>query len=137
MEITISRLDEELADMPDDSESRMSNSEHSPNSIVESMSENAIRKELKSIAIQHPTTIIPAAIAVISVVSLVLLSDFVPPRLAILVLILSALVSTGSFVWIYSFRQEEIRFSRSNPPPDMSSLAQAVADKSGVELYLR
>lgn len=106
MVTTITGLVEELSDMRDDSESRARNSEDSPTSLVESMSENAIRRELKSVAIQHPTTIIPAAIAVLSVVSLALLPDFIPFGLAILVLILSALVSTGSFVWIYSFRHD-------------------------------
>ena len=75
---------------------------------AEDLSEASIRAELRSLALQHPATIIPFAIVVLCVVYLLIFpSRFIPPVLVIIVLILSALVAVGFFVWIYSVRHDK------------------------------
>ena len=71
---------------------------------AEDLSEASIRKELRSLALQHPATLIPFAIAALCV--FFLLIGIIPSVLAIIVLIVAVLVAVGSFVWIYSIRHD-------------------------------
>jgi len=43
-------------------------------SLVESLSEPAIRRELRSAAMQHPATILPFTLCILSIIYLLLLS---------------------------------------------------------------
>ena len=69
------------------------------------LSEESIRKELRSEALQHPATMIPLALAGLSLIHLMGISPFpVGARWAIMLLIGSLAAGAGSFYWIYSIR---------------------------------
>jgi len=83
-------------------------SDDSQSSLIESLSEAGIRKELRSDAIQQPVTIISIAISTLSIIYLLLLSGlFGGSSGAIIILICSALVGAGSFYWHYSVRYSQ------------------------------
>lgn len=72
------------------------------------LDEAAIRKELRSDAVQHPTTILPLTLCILAIIYLVLFSDIFGGTLgAIILLICSAIVATGSFFWRYCIRYEK------------------------------
>ena len=67
------------------------------------LSEESIRKELRSEALQHPATMIPLALAGLSLIHLMGISPFpVGAFWAIILLIGSLAAGAGSFFWIYS-----------------------------------
>ncbi len=69
------------------------------------LSEESIRKELCSEALQHPATMIPLALAGLSLIHLMGISPFpVGAFWAIILLIGSLAAGAGSFFWIYSIR---------------------------------
>lgn len=75
---------------------------------AQDLSEASIKRELRSMALQHPATIIPFAIAVLCVVYLLIFpSGFIPPGFVIIVLIVSVLAAAGFFMWIYSVRHDK------------------------------
>lgn len=82
-------------------------------SLVESLSEQAIRKELRSEAMQHPSTILPFALCILSIIYLVLLSPVLGGALgAIILLICSGVLAVGSFFWRYSIRYSQAYTTR-------------------------
>ena len=80
-----------------------------------SLDETAIRKELRLDAFQHPMTIFPASFCVLSLIYWVLLEDIVGGAGYILIIILSsAVVATGSFLWLYFIHYEDAYAKRIN-----------------------
>jgi hypothetical protein len=80
-------------------------------SSIESFSEVVIRKELRSDAVQHPTTILPLALFVMSIIYLALYSPVVgAAQVAIVVLICSGILAAGSFLWHYTLRYHTLRY---------------------------
>ncbi len=72
------------------------------------LSEESIRKELRSEALQHPATMIPLALAGLSLIHLIGISPFpVGARWAIILLIGSLAAGAGSFFWIHSIRHAD------------------------------
>ncbi len=85
----------------------------SQSSLVESLSDEAIRKELRSEAIQHPATTIALASCILSIIYLVFFSSaFGGALAAIILLVCSGVAATGSFFWHYSVRYSEAYASR-------------------------
>ena len=88
------------------SKKRVTGAPRSPS--VESLSEEAIRKGLRSDAMQHPTTILPFALCILSFIYFVLYSPVLGGDLgAIILLICSGIVAAGSFFWRYSIRYHQ------------------------------
>ena len=76
-------------------------------SVSSALTERAIRKELRSAALQHPATILPLAIAVLSLFHLVGISPFSgQASWAIIPLVVAGIGAAGSFSWIYSIRHD-------------------------------
>ena len=76
-------------------------------SAVENLSEASIRKQLRSEAVQHPATLIPLALAGLSMIHLIGISPFlIGPLGTIMVLVGSLVAGAGSFFWIYSIRHD-------------------------------
>lgn len=77
-------------------------------STVESLSEGAIRKGLRSDAIQNPLTILPLTLSILSVIYLVLYAPVLGGALVAVVLFgLAGVVAGGSFLWRYAFRYND------------------------------
>ena len=71
------------------------------------LSEVSIRKVLRSEALQHPATLIPLALAGLSLIHLIGISPFPIGALwAVILLIGSLLAGAASFFWIYSIRHD-------------------------------
>ena len=84
-----------------------SRSEAEP-TAVESLSEAAIKRALRSDAVQHPAAILPFALCALSIVYLVIFSPVLGGALvAIILLVASAVVAAGGFVWQYFIRYTE------------------------------
>jgi hypothetical protein len=76
--------------------------------LVESLSEAAIKKALRSDAVQHPATILPFALCVVSIIYLVLFSPVLGGALAAIILLIAAgIVAAGTFLWRYFVRYSE------------------------------
>ena len=72
------------------------------------LSDEAVKKRLRSDAFRHPATLLPLALAVVSGCYLVLLASATGHRLAaIATLSLMVVVSAGSFLWHYAIRYRE------------------------------
>ena len=72
------------------------------------LSEESIRKELRSEALQHPATMIPLALAGLSLIHLMGISPFpVGAFWAIILLIGSLAAGAGCFFWIYSVQHAD------------------------------
>jgi len=94
--------------MGDNAESKRQARAGSLSAPVEGLSERAIRKQLRSDAMQHPTTILALGVAVVSLIYLLLVSPLLGGSLgALIVLICSAVMAAGSFFWRYSIRYTE------------------------------
>ena len=79
------------------------------------LDETAIIKNLRLDALQHPMTILPAALCILSIIYWVLLEDIVGGAGYILIIILSsAVVATGSFLWLYFIHYEDAYAKRIN-----------------------
>ena len=75
---------------------------------IEGLSKRAIRWQLLSDAVQHPATLLPLAVSIMSVIYLLLVSPVFGGRpLAAVLLTVSAIVATASFIWRYVFRYAE------------------------------
>ena len=75
---------------------------------VESLSESAIRRQLLSDTVQHPATLLPSAVAIMSISYLLLVSPVLGGRLwAAALLAVSGIVAATSFVWQYVFRYRD------------------------------
>lgn len=71
---------------------------------VEDLTEASIRKALRSGALQHPTTLLPLALAVLALADLLI---FEVAGFGSVVMLIAALLGAGvSFFWIYSFRHD-------------------------------
>ncbi len=71
------------------------------------LSEPSIRRQLRSEAMQHPATLVPLALAGLSVILLLDISPFQIPILwAMILLITSLIAAAASFFWIYSIRHD-------------------------------
>ncbi len=72
------------------------------------LSEESIRKELRSEALQHPATMIPLALAGLSLIHLMGISPFPVGALWAIVLLIGSLAAgAGSFFWIHSVRHAD------------------------------
>ena len=72
------------------------------------LSEESIRYELRSEALQHPATLIPLALAALSLIQLIGISPFPIGALWAIILLGGSLVAgAGSFFWIHSMRHAE------------------------------
>jgi uncharacterized membrane protein (DUF106 family) len=90
------------------SESEAPTTEDSQPTVVESLSEAAIKKALRSDAVQHPATILPFTLFVLSIIYFVLFSPVLGGALpAIILLVASGLVAAGAFLWRYFVRYAE------------------------------
>lgn len=99
--------------MVDENQSSKQTVEDSQSSIVESLSEKTIRKELRSAALQHPTTILPLTLCTLSIIYLTLFAPaFGGAMAAIILLACSAVVAAGSFFLRYSVRYSQAYTTR-------------------------
>jgi len=72
---------------------------------VGSLSDRAIRKRMRSEALQHQATLLPLTVSFLCVIYLLMLSPILGGILwAIVLLVTSGLMATTGFVWRYSFR---------------------------------
>ena len=77
-------------------------------SSIELLSEDTIRKALRSDALQHPSTIIPLASCLLSIIYIALYAPiFGGLIIAFALTISSGLAATGAFFWRYSIRFTE------------------------------
>ena len=94
--------------MRENAESKIQSIDDSRSSLVESLSEPAIRRELRSAAMQHPATIFPFTLCILSIIYLLLLSPVLGGALwAIILLSCSGAVAVGCFFWLYSIRYSQ------------------------------
>jgi hypothetical protein len=71
------------------------------------LSETTIRKKVRLDALQHPMTILPAALCGLSLIYLVLVSDILGgTRYVIMLLFCSTVIAAGSFLWRYTICYE-------------------------------
>lgn len=76
--------------------------------LVDSWSEEAIRRQLRSEAMQHPATILPFAWSILLVIYLIFYSPLLGGTLVAIILIIgSAIVAAVSFFWHYSIRYKQ------------------------------
>jgi len=94
--------------MDDNTESNRALTDDSTSLSVESLSDLSIRKELRSDAIQHPTTILPLSLCILSIIYLGFF-PVAPGRIlaAIVVIIGSGSIAIGSFLWHYLIRHDQ------------------------------
>ena len=94
--------------MKDNPEPKARLSKRSGLLAVKGLSEPAIRRQLLTDAVQHPATLLPLAVAIMSVTYLLVLSPVFGGRpWATALLAVSGTVAIGSFVWRYVFRYAE------------------------------
>jgi uncharacterized membrane-anchored protein len=80
----------------------------SQTSLVESISERAIKKKIRSEAIQHPFTVLPLTLFGLSIIYLgIFPATFGGTLLAIILLISSGVLAAASFFWRYSVRYSD------------------------------
>ncbi len=104
---------------------------------VESLSDLAIRKELLSDALQHPTTILPLTLCILAITYLVLFSDIYGGTLgAIILLICSAIVATGSFIWRYSIRYNKAYTRRVKEIMELQDRVQREKEQADIKHLL-
>ena len=73
-----------------------------------SLDETAIRKELRSDALQHPLTILSLAFCILSIIYLVILSDVLGgARYVFIILFCSAVIASSSFLWLYTIHYDD------------------------------
>ena len=71
------------------------------------LSETSIRRQLRSEAFQHPTTLFPLGLAGLSLLLLLDISPFQIPALAAIILLITSLIAAAcSFFWLYSIRHD-------------------------------
>ena len=74
------------------------------NSAIESLSEEAIKRDVRRDALKHPVTLVSLILAILFFI-IMLVPPF-GPLWAIILLIISAIASVGSFFWLYSLRYD-------------------------------
>ena len=72
-------------------------------SAIESLSEEAIKRDIRRAALRHPATLVSSFLAILFFI-IMLVSAF--QLWAVVLLIISAIASVGSFYWRYSLRYE-------------------------------
>jgi hypothetical protein len=88
--------------------SRPHTPETTRSSSIEILSEETIRKALRSDALQHPATIIPLASCLLSTIYIILYAPiFGGSIIAFLLIVGSGLAATGSFFWRFYIRFNE------------------------------
>ena len=92
--------------MKGDARSRRRRSDESRSSSVESFSESAVKKQLRSRAMRHPATVLPFALCIVFIIILIV-PPFLEPLWAVFMFIVSGIVSAGSFFWRYVIRYEQ------------------------------
>jgi hypothetical protein len=118
----------------DKAEAKRRSTENSKSLPVGSLSELAIRKELRSDALQHPATILPLTLCILAILYLVLLSDIFGKALgAIILLICSGIVAIGSFLWRYSIRYTEAYTRRVKEITELRDRAQRAKEKADMK----
>ena len=99
------------------------------------VSEAAVRKQLRLDALQHPTTLVPLAVALTSACYLVLLAPSTVDRLATMAaLMLAVAAALGSFLWFYAFRHQERYATRMRWLTGMLEEARASAELAELEI---
>ena len=94
--------------MANNTESRGQGAGNPQSSAVVSLSEGAIKKELRSDAMQHPMAILPFTLVILSIIYLILFSPVLGGApVAIVLLIVSGVVAGGAFFWRYLIRFNE------------------------------
>ena len=74
----------------------------------QSLSESAIRRQLRSDAVQHPATVLPIGVCAMSAIYLLILSPVFGGGIwSVVVLVVSAVAAAISFTWRYVFRYSE------------------------------
>jgi len=96
--------------------------------------ETAIRKKLRSDALQHPMTILPSAVCIISIVYFVLLADIIGgARYAIIIFTGSAVISMASFFWFYSIRYGTAYAKEVGEAIDLQNRLQKVKETADIK----
>ena len=94
--------------MKDEREREARPGQGSQSTSIERLSEQAIRQQLRLDAVQHPPTLLPLAVCIMSGIYLLVLSPVFGGGLwAVVVLVISAVVAIASFLWRYFFRYAE------------------------------
>ena len=118
----------------DKTKAKRQSTENSKSLPVESLSELAIKRELRSEALQHPATILPLTLCILAILYLVLLSDIFGKALgAIILLICSGIVATGSFLRRYSIRYTEAYTRRVKEITELRDRAQRAKEKADMK----
>ena len=76
-----------------------------PDSALESLSEEAIKRDIRRAALRHPATLVSLILWVLFFI-IMLFPPFLGPLWAIILLIVSAIASVGSFFWRFFLRYE-------------------------------
>ena len=93
--------------------------------------ESEIRRQLFFDAVQYPATLLPLAVAIMSVTYLVVLSPVLGGKpLAAVLLVVSGIVAIASFVWRYVFRYAEEYAGRARELMDMLDRERAGLEKA-------
>ena len=99
-----------------------------------SLGEEAIRKELRLEALQHPATILPAALCVLAATYLVFCSAILGGALvAGTLLVLSGFVATGSFFWRHSLLYQRTYTQRISQILEQQRRAQREQDQAEID----
>ena len=75
------------------------------NSAIESLSEQAIKRDVRRAALKHPATLVSLILSILFFI-IILVPPFLGPWWAISLLVISAIASVGSFFWRYSLRYD-------------------------------
>jgi hypothetical protein len=101
------------------------------------LSEETIRKQLRSEALQHPTTILPFALCILAIIYLVFYAEVLGGTLgAIALVICSTVVAIGSFSWRYFFRYSETYERRVREIVEQQDRAQREKEQADTEHLL-
>ena len=77
--------------------------QHEESSAIENLSEPAIKRQMRTDALQHPAALLPMAISIMAVIYLVVISPvFGRGGWAIVLVVFSGTVAAAAFVWRYA-----------------------------------
>ena len=79
-------------------------------SAIESLSEEAVKRDVRRAALKHPATIVSLILSIVFFI-IMLAPPFLGPLVVIILLIISAIASVGSFFW-RSFLQYDREYAR-------------------------
>ena len=98
------------------------------------INETAIRKKLRSDAFQHPMTIFPSAVCILSIIYFVLLADILGgARYVIIIFICSAVISITAFFWFYSIRYGTAYAREVSDAIDLQNRLQKVKENADIK----